>query len=218
AALGDGAVDGLATRSRQERAPLLELASDGVILPHNTIEPTLGAVIFNWANESYPVFAEERVRRALLLGADRRKLVERTALYTQAIPADGPLIARGWAADPLLTTPYDLAQAAFLLNEARIDLPEVEDEGAPTPDPALASRLNFTLLVADDPILIDVAQQLASQWAALNVTVTVEPLDGAQLQERLDAGLFHAALVELTQIGTADPDVYDFWHAVEYPD
>jgi peptide/nickel transport system substrate-binding protein len=219
AALAEGAVDGLAARSRQERAPLLEMAASDLILPHNAIEPTLGVVIFNWANESYPVFTEERVRRALLLGTDRRKLVERTALYTQAVPAESPLIAGGWAADPLLTTPYDLSQATFLLNEARIDLPEVEvEEGTPTPDPASASRLNFTLLVADDPVLVDVAQQLAAQWAALNVTVTVEPLDGTQLQERLDAGLFHAALVELTQLGTADPDVYDFWHDVEYPD
>ena len=38
------------------------------------------------------------------------------------------------------------------------------------------------------------------------------------LQERLDAGLFNAAMVELTQLGTADPDVYDFWHDAEYPD
>lgn len=217
AALSAGEVDGLAARSRQERAPLLDRAAAGVVSLHNAIEPTLGVVIFNWASESYPVFSEERVRRALLLGADRRKLVERTALYNQAVPAESPIIAGGWAFDPTLITPFDPAQAAFSLNEARIELPETP-EGTPTPDPASSPRLAFALLVSDDPILVSVAQQLASQWAALNVLVTVEPLPVAQLEERLNAGLFQSAMVELTQLGTADPDVYDFWHEAEYPD
>lgn len=217
AALTAGEVDGLASLSRQHRLPLLDLAETGVVTLHNAIEPTLGTVIFNWANESYPVFAEERVRRALLLGTDRRKLVERSALYSQAILAESPLIANGWAYDPMLTTPYDVGMATRLLSEARIPERPIP-EGEPTPDPATAPLIAFTLLVADEPILVSVAQQLAGQWATLNVEATVVPLPAADLQARLDAGQFDAALVELTQLGTADPDVYDFWHDVEYPD
>lgn len=217
AALNAGEVDGFAARSRQERLPLLESETAGNVILHNAIEPTLGVVLFNWASESYPVFPEERVRRALLLGADRRKLVERTMLYQQAIPAETPLIIGGWAADPSMTTNYDPAMAERLLSEARIEEPE-PGEGTPTPDPETSPRMTFTLLVANDPALVTVAEQLAAQWATLRISVTVEALDAEPLRERLDAGLFQAAIVELTQLGTADPDVYDFWHDVEYPD
>lgn len=216
AGLDAGEIDGLATRSRQERLPLQERAARGAIVLQNAIEPTLGAVIFNWQRETTRFFTEERVRRALLLGIDRRRLVERTALFQQAVFAEGPLVPGGWAFDPSLSTPYDVPQAQFLLSEARLDqfAPEQTEGETPSPDGAL----RFVLSVAEDPALEPVAEQIAAQWTALGFAVDVQVLPVGELQERLDAGLFDAALVELTQLGTADPDVYDFWHDAEYPD
>ncbi|MBK9122322.1 MAG: peptide ABC transporter substrate-binding protein [Chloroflexi bacterium] len=216
AGLDAGEIDGLATRSRQERVPLQDRAVSGSVVLRNAIEPTLGAVIFNWQRETTRFFTEERVRRALLLGTDRRRLVERTALFQQAVFAEGPLVPGGWAFDPSLSTPYDMTQAQFLLSEARLDqfVPEEAEGETPTPD----GPLGFVLLVAQDPVLEPVAEQIAAQWTALGFAVDVQVLPVDELQERLDAGLFDAALVELTQLGTADPDVYDFWHDAEYPD
>lgn len=216
AGLDAGEIDGLATRSRQERMPLQDRAVGGAVVLRNAIEPTLGAVIFNWQRETTRFFTEERVRRALLLGLDRRRLVERTALFEQAVFAESPLIPGGWAYDPSLSTPYDVSQAQFLLSEARLDqfTPQTAEGETPTP----GGPLGFTLLVAEDPVLEPVAEQIAAQWTALGFAVAVQALPITDLQERLDAGLFDAALVELTQLGTADPDVYDFWHDAEYPD
>ncbi len=52
----------------------------------------------------------------------------------------------------------------------------------------------------------------------MNLNVTVDAVDQATYQPRLKAHDFDAALVEYSLGGSADPDVYDFWHEGQYPD
>ena len=76
----------------------------------------------------------------------------------------------------------------------------------------------FTILTPDDPALVNVAAEIATQWSQLNLTVEVEAVELQIYRDRLDSGDFDVALVELSQEGSADPDVYSFWHEGQYPD
>ncbi|NOG49277.1 MAG: hypothetical protein HND48_07380 [Chloroflexi bacterium] len=87
-----------------------------------------------------------------------------------------------------------MSQAQFLLSEARLD--QFTPQTAEGETPAPGGPLGFTLLVAEDPVLEPVAEQIAAQWTALGFAVAVQALPITDLQERLDAGLFDAALVE----------------------
>lgn len=219
-ALDAGLIDGLAARARDERAPLQQRAAAGQVIVRNALEPVIGFVIFNLADDNFPLFREERVRRALLLGANRQSAVTRH-MFNQAVPAESPLVMGGWAYAPDVRAPFDPNQAVFVLNQARIDTglaPEVP-EGAPTPTPLPeGTRFAFSLLVPEDAALVAALNQMVGQWATMGVVVTVEVVPADQHLARLDAGAFQAAVVELSLWGTADPDVYAFWHDGQYPD
>lgn len=225
AALDSGAIDGFAARERAERTPLQTRVSGGAVVPRNGLEPVIGFVVFNLANDDFPLFREERVRRALLLGANRQSAVTRY-LFNQAVPAESPLVMGSWAYANGINAPFDPNQAVFVLNQARIDMgatpePQPTPEGAtpvPTVDPANQPRLSFTLMTPDDPALIAMFNQMIGQWAAIGVSVTLEPVAKDAYYQRLEAGTFQAALVEYALWGTADPDVYAFWHDGQYPD
>ncbi|MBC7812309.1 MAG: hypothetical protein H7175_14230, partial [Burkholderiales bacterium] len=70
-ALQTGDVDGLAAQNNSQRPALLGTITN----IHTKLEPTLGALIFNWASEETPFFREQRVRIALETGLDRTSVV-----------------------------------------------------------------------------------------------------------------------------------------------
>lgn len=224
-AFSAGEVDGLAARERDERAPLQQLANGGQAVVRNGLEPVVGFVVFNLADDSFPLFRDERVRRALLLGANRQSAVTRN-LFNQAVPAETPLVMGGWAYASTVSAPFDPNQAVFVLGQARIDTgptpePPVEGEATPVPtaDPATQPRFSFTIMTPDDPALVGMLNQMVGQWASLGVQVNVETAASTEdYLARLDIGQFQAAVVELSLWGTADPDVYAFWHDGQHPD
>jgi peptide/nickel transport system substrate-binding protein len=77
-------------------------------------------------------------------------------------------------------------------------------------------RMALTILVPDDPALVEMANTMAAGWQQIGVTGSVESVDLATLQSRLDAGDFDAALIELSFEPGADPDPYVFWHQGQY--
>jgi ABC-type transport system substrate-binding protein len=210
-ALKAAAVDGLAARSRAERAVLLTVAN---VKLNTSIEPTAGILIFNWASDKTRFFREQRVRQALLTGLNRSSIVERY-LFDSAVRADSPIFPGSWAYTAELPWPRpDPNAARQLLETARIPPGKAEATAEPTGAP----RLSFSVLTPDDSRLVSVAQEVAAQWAQLNLTVTVESADVKTYQERLDKGAFDVALVELSLGNSADPDVYHFWDQGQYPD
>lgn len=208
-ALQTGSVDALASRSRQEAQAL---ANTPNINRSITLQPSIGMVIFNWANDRTRFFREQRVRQSLLLGLDRGPIVERN-LTLAAVPASSPLIPGSWGFDPGLPWPLpDAAAARALLESANIQRPE---DQAP---PVSGALLEFSLVTADDPALVAVAQEIAAQWSALNIVVRVDAAPASTFQSRLENGEFDAALVEMDLSGSSDPDLYQFWNPDEYPD
>ncbi|MDX1991539.1 MAG: ABC transporter substrate-binding protein [bacterium] len=222
-ALTANEVDAYAVRERSERLPLLALPAR--FNTFTKIEPTVGFLIFNWANDTVAAFRDLQVRQALEIGLQRESIIERH-LANQALPANSPLLEGSWAFNPNLTwPPYNPGEARNLLGRSDLEAVEVTPEatpestaeatGASTGTPAL---LRFSILTPDEPSLVSVAQEIASQWAQLSVTVQVDAVDLNTYRTRLEAGDFQTALVELSKLGSADPDVYNFWHQGQYPD
>jgi len=216
--LKTGAVDGLAGRDRNESAALLDISNVNL---HTTVEPTLGVLIFNWASDKTKFFREIRIRQALQIGLDRASLVSRNlktpSMKNEAITANSPLIPGSWAYVADLSWPKpDLTTATQLLDTSNSG--KGTTGGAETtPDPS-GKRFSFSILTPDTPHLVSLAQDIANQWSQLNIDVTVETVDKDTYQKRLDSGEFGAAIIELSMMGSADPDVYQFWDADQYPD
>jgi peptide/nickel transport system substrate-binding protein len=208
-ALQSGQVDGLAGRNTKETQALL--AQQGINL-HTAIRPIVGVVIFNWASDNTRFFREQRVRVALQTGLDRSPIIIRH-LSGLAVTANSPLAPGSWAYLHDLSWPTpDIAAARTLLEAALTPRPG----GDATPPPT--GPLSFTLLTPDDPALVGVAQEIAAQWSQMNVNAIVAPANATDYQARLESGDFGAALVELSLEGSADPDIYQFWDADQYPD
>lgn len=223
-ALRTSEVDALYTRDRIERPPLFEAANALDIPLYTQLEPTLGAMIYNWANVDF--FSEQRVRMALAMGVDRTSALERTMLNLAA-RADSPLFPGSWAYAASTALPeYDPVEAEALLTTAveRLERLAGDDDAAEetaevTPEVSMTPALfSFSILTPDEPALVRLANEIATQWAQLSLNVTVETVDQATYQSRLDAGDFEAAIVEYALGTSTDPDVYDFWHEGEYPD
>lgn len=221
-ALEDGNVDGFAARDRSERAPLFasDLAFD--LDMHNQLEATLGVIIYNWQRHEF--LREQRVRLALETGIDRSSTIERTMSNTAA-EAYSPLMPGSWAYLPDLQWPaFNPDQARQLIATAderldRLNNSEAEASDGESSEPTASSALfSFAILTPDDPALVNLASEIATQWSQLNLQVTVDAVDATTYQARLEAHDFDAALVEYSLGDSADPDVYAFWHEGQYPD
>lgn len=227
AGLQAGDIDGYASINRSQRQAMLNLASRSTeLVAITSVEPTIGMVIFNWADNSLPIFSDRRARQALQIGLDRSSIIERE-LSNTAVRADSPIPLNSWAYESDLTwAAYDPAAARDLLS--RVAIPDssadtsAEATAEPLPDDSSSSaRLSFNLLTPDDPSLVRVAQEIAAQWQQIdpgNIEVRVEAVSGDVYLARLDSGNFDTALVELSKNGNADPDVYNYWHQGQYPD
>jgi peptide/nickel transport system substrate-binding protein len=226
-ALAGGAVEGLAARDWNERAPLFQLTlNQTTLIANNSIEPTLGAIIFNWVADDSRFFREQRVRVALDTGLDRSSVLDRS-MSNAAIRADSPMILGSWAYSPEVAPPaYDPTTARALLQQAFERLERLngsaestaEATAAPEGTVESAALFTFSILTPDDPALVRLTNEIATQWSQLGLNISIDAVDQATYDERLRAHDFDAALVEYALGDSADPDVYAFWHQGQYPD
>jgi len=212
---------------------------------YTAFEPHVGVLIYNWKRDTVSFVRNQRVRLALAHAVDIPALVNKN-LAGWAIPADSPLVPNSWAYVPGLDRPaYDLARAQELMNTANLEFeasateeptPAATTEATEEPAPATTEEapvqataeataevtevapasLSMTILTLDDPALVALANEIASGWQQIGFTMTVEAVDAATLQTRLEAGDFDAAIVELGFEPSADPDPYVFWHQGQY--
>ncbi len=172
--------------------------------------PRLTLILFNLKQNQAPFLAEAPVRRALLMGLNRERMIKRV-LHGQGLIADSPIFPGTWAYDPQTPrVPYDPEAAARLLDEAGFRRGE---DGVRVKD---GVPLRFTLSHPNTPQHTALAQEIQSDWARLGVQVTLQPLPYATLiSERLEPRLYQAALVDLDFARSPDPDPYVFWHKAE---
>jgi peptide/nickel transport system substrate-binding protein len=173
----------------------------------------LKLVFFNLDNPEVPFFGDANVRKALYMSINRQYIVDKI-LNGQAILADGPIFPGTWAYfDGIPRVEVDVERAKVLLTEAGFPVSaedatrRVSSEGTP---------LEFTLLYPDSPTQRLIAEAIQQDWAAVGVTVTLEPVDYVVLvTERLENREYQAALVDLNLSRYPDPDPYPFWDSVQ---
>ncbi|MCY4463967.1 MAG: ABC transporter substrate-binding protein [Chloroflexi bacterium] len=188
-------IDALATIVPREQ--LLTLPEANV---YTQVESAVTMLIFNWQESP---FAERRMREALSLSLDVPTLIAQT-LGSDATYADSPYPPGFSAYLPHPDwTRYDLAQAQAA-------------QAAAQADASAATAQPFILLVQDRPEHISLAQAISVQWAQLGFRFEIVAVDAQQVQERLTAGQFAAAIVE--QRFGDNPDLFRFWHTAQQGD
>src|SRR5258707_8018287 len=206
---------------------LKQVASLTQLTVHTAYRPSFGAVIYNWQRDSVNFFQDFRMRQALARSVDRAKLVS-TFLDGRAVPADSPILPLSWAYTPDVTcpafNPKTPDSAKTLLAQVQIQPTAVPAgtqaaSGATAaatvpsapPAPSVPSDFKFQLLVNNDAALAALAEAVVKSWSAIGIHVSAVVVDTATFKERLTAGNFDAALMELDLAPSADPDPYTLW-------
>ncbi|MDQ7011758.1 MAG: ABC transporter substrate-binding protein [Mariprofundaceae bacterium] len=139
------------------------------------------------------ILDDVRVRRALALGLDRKKL--KKALFSD-LPelAETVLTTSHWATAKLQPQAYDPGEAERLLDAA----------GFPRRENAVRFRLNYR--TSTDPTRLRLATAIASMWGKIGVEVSIESLEWGGFYARIKRGDFQ--VFSLSWVGITDPDIY----------
>ena len=164
---------------------------------------SLTAVVLN-QRASHPEFQDAGVRQALLSAIDRPTILTRILRGRGSI-ADAPLPSWSAAYDEtaINATPFSSAAA-----QAGLTAAGWVDDAAGWAPPHGTSPYTIRLLTleeASNPIVYRIAQQVAADWRALGLSVTLDPVAAASYTQRLQGADFDAAVVDF-RLGL-DPDV-----------
>ncbi len=140
-----------------------------------------------------PLLKDVRVRRALALALDRKKLAK--ALFSGLPTLAETVLAPGhWAAASLPATPYDPTRAERLLDAAGLH------RGAN------GVRFSLTYRTSTDPARLRMAVAVADMWRRIGVLAKVESLEWGGFYARIKRGDFQ--VYSLSWVGIVDPDIY----------
>jgi peptide/nickel transport system substrate-binding protein len=169
-------------------------------------------VLLNLNNPEVPFLQEADVRRALLLGLNRQRLIS-NILQGQAVVADGPIFPGSWAYyDGIEHLEYDPEAAISLLKSNGYVIPA---DGS-TVRAKEGRSLTFTMLHPDDELHTQLAQAIQANWAQIGVQVNLQPVPYDRMVfDYLGPRAYQVALVDLNLARTPDPDPYPFWHQAE---
>lgn len=170
--------------------------------------PELTLVYFNLDDPRLTFFQEPDIRKALLLGLNRRRIVDRV-LNGQAIVANSPIFPGTWAYYPdLETVEYDPDQALEIIREAGYTIPT----GGGNVRQKEGVELAFELVYPDTDLHAEIAEIIRENWRMLGVDVSTRAIPYEQLvTEYLEPRDYEAALVDLSFSRSPDPDPYPFW-------
>lgn len=170
--------------------------------------PQLTLVYLNLDNPELPFFQDVAVRRALLMGINRRWIVDHV-LNGQAIVADGPIFPGTWAYyEGIEHVGYDHDGALDLLKGAGYTIPA--EGGSVRSKEGVA--LSFELVYPDTANYSDIIEAIRGDWAQLGVHVDLKPVTYEELlNDYLTPRDYQSALVDLNLARSPDPDPYPFW-------
>lgn len=155
-----------------------------------------------------PLFKDKRVRKALCMAIDKRKIVE-GALLGQGIPAYGPYKPDAWFYNPEVekSCPYDPMRALRLLEEAGFNKGKgglLYKDGRPFEFTILTNQGNLARMLA--------AQIIQQDLAKLGIKVNIRVLEWTTLiHQFIDKRRFQAVILGWTT--GPDPDLYDIFHS-----
>jgi peptide/nickel transport system substrate-binding protein len=174
--------------------------------------PQMSLVFLNTNNPAVPYLQVANIRRALLLGLNRGRIVSRI-LNGQAFVADGPILPGSWAYyDGIEKIGYDPEAAANLLKDEGYVIPA----GGGDVRAKDGVSLTFTMVHPDDSLHTQIAQAIQTDWALIGVRVDLQAVPYEQLvTDFLTPRSYAAALADLNSARTPDPDPYPFWHQSE---
>jgi peptide/nickel transport system substrate-binding protein len=175
--------------------------------------PRLAIILLNLDNPDVPFFQEVEIRRALLMGINRQRLIDRV-LEGQAAIADGPILPNTWAYfDGIERVPFRPDEALKIIKDAGYTIPA---EGGTARSNEDGVRLSFTLAHPDTPEHTALAELIQQNWADLEIDVDLLAVPYETLiDDYLDPRLYEAALVDISLSRTPDPDPYPFWHQTQ---
>jgi len=174
--------------------------------------PNLSLVYLNLNNPQTPFFQDPVVRRALMMGINRRLILDHL-LGGQGILANGPIFPENWAYyEGIQQIPYDPDAAVQLLKSAGYTFPA---SGAQVRSKDGAA-LSFEMVYPDTEIYTAIAQRIQSDWQKLGVQVKLTPLTyDDMVANYLEKRNYQAALAEMNFDRAPDPDPYPFWHQAQ---
>ena len=175
--------------------------------------PKLSIIFLNLDNPNVPFFQDANIRRALLMGLNRQRMINHV-LDGQAAIADGPILPNTWAYyDGIQRVPYDPEQAVKIIKEAAYTFPA---EGGTTRVNEDGESLSFTLVHPDTPEHTALAELIQENWQELGIEVKLSAVPYDDLIDGyLDTRIYQAALVDISLARTPDPDPYPFWHQTQ---
>jgi peptide/nickel transport system substrate-binding protein len=174
--------------------------------------PRLALVYLNLNEPGLPFFQDATVRRALLMGINRRWIVD-GLLGGQAIIAHGPIFPDNWAYyEGTEQIDFDLDGAVALLKKAGYTIP-AEGGNVRTKE---GVALSFELAYPEGELYSAIAQRIQQDWARIGVQVDLKAVPYNQLiSDYLEPREYQAVLAEQNFLRSPDPDPYPFWHQAQ---
>ena len=154
-----------------------------------------------------PPFDDSRVRRALGMAIDTRKIIDHV-LYGQGEPITGPFVKQTeYYNHRIQPLPYDPVAAVKLLNEAGWHL------GADGYLQKNGKRLAFTLITNNGNLLRKAILAIAQDaWKRIGIQVETDLLEWSVfIQKRVNELDFDALI--LGWLMPIEPDLYQVWHS-----
>jgi peptide/nickel transport system substrate-binding protein len=217
AAYQDGEVLGI---SQVRNEILSEALQEPNLNMHSGQVPLLSIIFLNLDNPRVPFFQEVEIRRALLMGLDRPRMI--TQLNDgQATLAHGPIFPGSWAYyDGIEKIEYDPEAAIQILRAAGYTIPA---SGGSVRTNEEGQSLSFELVYPEGNKFEPLAQAIASDWAQLGVeanlmkllwSISTSPI--LQILIRIHSGIRLRSLVaKIMQNGTIARPA-NIWKKPEY--